>query len=108
MSESLSREMKAELVEDFNAVVAKAETFLHSVTNDGAHTTGALRGQVARKLRLAKEHLRDVEDAVAGKTRQTARAADAFVHENPWQTVGAGAGLGLAVGLLIGVLFNRH
>lgn len=108
MSESLSREFKQELAKDFNAVVEKAEQFLQSAAHEGEVRSAPLRGQVARKLRLAKDHLRDVEDAVAGKTRETARAADAFVHENPWQTLGAGAGLGLAIGILLGVLFNHR
>lgn len=108
MSESLSKQFKQELTEDFNAVVAKAEQFLQTAADEGEARTAPLRGHVARKLRLAKDHLRDVEDAVAGKTRETARAADAFVHENPWQTLGVGAGLGLAIGILLGVFFDRH
>ena len=108
MSETLSKALKEELTEDFNAVVAKAEQFLQSASREGEHQTGALRSKVARQLSLAKDHLRDVEDAVAGKARATARATDAFVHENPWQTLGAGAGLGVALGVLIGVLFSRR
>ena len=108
MSESLSKQIKQELVEDFNEVVSKAEQFLQTAAHEGEARSRPLRSHVARKLRLAKDHLRDVEDAVAGKTRETARAADAFVHENPWQTLGAGAGLGLAIGILLGALFSHR
>ena len=108
MTEALSKVLKEELAEDFNAVVAKAEQFLKSATGEGEHRTGAMRSKVQRQLRLAKDHLRDVEDAVAGKARATARATDAFVHENPWQTLGAGASVGVALGVLIGVLLSRR
>jgi ElaB/YqjD/DUF883 family membrane-anchored ribosome-binding protein len=45
---------------------------------------------------------------VIRKTRATARAADAFVHENPWQTLGASAGIGVVLGVAIGMLFYRR
>ena len=108
MTESLSKVMKEELVGDFNAVVTKAEQFLKFVADEGEDKAGTLRGQVQRNLRFAKDHLSDVEDSVTRKARATARAADVFVHENPWQTLGASAGIGVILGVAIGVLFYRR
>jgi len=107
MSESMSKAIKEELTEDFNAVITKAEQFLQSASHEGEVRGSALRGQVERNLRLAKNRLRDVEDAVTGRARATARAADAYVHENPWQTLGTGVGVGVALGVLIGMLVGH-
>lgn len=108
MSETLSRAVKEELVEDFNAVVAKAEQFLKPVSEAADAQGGALRRQVERNLRFAKDRLRDVEDVVAGKTLAGARVADAFVHEHPWRTLGAGAVVGVMAGVLIVTLLHRR
>jgi ElaB/YqjD/DUF883 family membrane-anchored ribosome-binding protein len=36
------------------------------------------------------------------KTREVARVTDTYVHDNPWKAIGAAAGAGLLIGLLIG------
>lgn len=36
------------------------------------------------------------------QSRQTARATDQYVRQNPWTAIGISAGVGLLVGLLIG------
>jgi len=40
--------------------------------------------------------------ALLGRTKDAARATDAYIHENPWQTIGVTAGVGLVVGSLTG------
>jgi ElaB/YqjD/DUF883 family membrane-anchored ribosome-binding protein len=40
--------------------------------------------------------------ALLGRTKDAARATDAYIHENPWQAIGVAAGVGLVVGLLTG------
>lgn len=108
MTEQLSKAIKEELTEDLNAVVAKAERFLESASREGEGMTHALRAQVERNLRQARTRLRSVEDVVTGKVRSTARAADTYVHDKPWQTIGAGAGLGVLLGVAIGLLLSHR
>jgi ElaB/YqjD/DUF883 family membrane-anchored ribosome-binding protein len=40
--------------------------------------------------------------ALLVKSKEAARAADAYVHDNPWKAVGVAAGFGLLIGLLGG------
>jgi ElaB/YqjD/DUF883 family membrane-anchored ribosome-binding protein len=35
------------------------------------------------------------------RAREVAQAADEYVRENPWQSVGIAAGIGLVVGMLL-------
>lgn len=42
--------------------------------------------------------------AVAERTRETVKATDTYVHEQPWKAVGFGA----AAGVLIGILLARR
>lgn len=60
-----------------------------------------LRERISDNLRDARHKLADAEDAIKEKTREVARATDDYVHEHPWSAIGAAAGLGLVVGLLI-------
>ena len=44
----------------------------------------------------------DAQAVALDKAKAAGRAADDYVHENPWRSVGIAAGAGLIIGLLIG------
>jgi ElaB/YqjD/DUF883 family membrane-anchored ribosome-binding protein len=108
MTRSSSVMMKQKLLADFNAVVAEADQLLKLVTDEGGDKADALRARVERNLNAAKDRLRNLEDAVLEKTRETARATDEYVHENPWQTIGVAAGLSVIFGVAVGLLLSRR
>jgi len=108
MTRSSSVMMKQKLLADFNAVVAEADQLLKLVTDEGGDKADALRSRVERNLNAAKDRLRNLEDAVLEKTRETARATDEYVHENPWQTIGVAAGLSVIFGVAVGLLLSRR
>lgn len=108
MSEASNRSVKEVLVEDFNAIVEKAEQFLEPVSGEIETQTRSMRRQVERNLRFAKDRLRDVEYAIADKSRAGARATDRFVHEHPWKTLGAGVTVGVMVGVLVSAMLHRR
>jgi ElaB/YqjD/DUF883 family membrane-anchored ribosome-binding protein len=108
MSYSNSEATKRKLLSDFNAVVSEADQFLKHLSDEGGDRANALRTKVERNLNAAKDRLRSLEDTVLEKTRATVRATDEYVHENPWQTVGAAAGLSALFGVAIGLLLYRR
>lgn len=108
MSHSYTEAIKQELLADFNAVVTEAEQLLKFVADEGGDKANALRAKVEKKLNAAKERLRSLEDTVVDKSRAAARATDEYVHENPWQSIGVAAGVGAALGVVIGALLSRR
>ena len=89
------------LLDDLRTVVSDAEQWLRQ----GSHLTGeellAAKDKFERTLRIAKDDIIKFEEALVAKTKEAAKATDEYVHENPWKSVGIGAGVGLLVGLLI-------
>ena len=61
-----------------------------------------MRERIRENLIAAKHKLVDIEESIAVKAKEAARATDEYVHEHPWQAIGTAAGVGLLVGLLIG------
>jgi ElaB/YqjD/DUF883 family membrane-anchored ribosome-binding protein len=108
MTRRASEVTKDELVENFNAVVAETEQLLKSVANAGGEKAGALRASVEQNLAIAKDRLRDLQQAATQKTEAAAHAADEYVHEHPWQAIGVVAGLSGVVGMVIGLLLHRR
>jgi ElaB/YqjD/DUF883 family membrane-anchored ribosome-binding protein len=51
---------------------------------------------------MATETLSNAQRAALERAKDAARVTDHYVHEHPWQVVGAAAAVGLALGVLIG------
>ena len=50
---------------------------------------------------MAKARLLDIQGAAVEKTTAAARAADEYVHDNPWPMIGAAALFGFVLGLVV-------
>ncbi len=90
------------LVQDFKIVVADAEELLKATATQAGEKVSAARERVRDSLHTAKVKLAEAEDVIVHEVKQTAHAADEYVHDNPWRAVGIAAGVGLIIGLLIG------
>lgn len=92
----------AQLINDFKLVVADAEALLKATANSGGEKLAEARAKAEESLSIAKARLMDVQDEVLARTREAAKATDEYVHENPWQSIGIAASIGVVIGLLIG------
>ncbi|HEX7970688.1 MAG TPA: DUF883 family protein [Thiobacillus sp.] len=93
---------REQLVNDFKIVIADAEALLKATAGQGGEALAAVRAKAQESLAVAKAKMADAQAALLVRTKAAARATDAYVHENPWKAIGAAAGVGLVVGLLIG------
>ena len=91
---------KEQLIADFRTVVADAEALLKATANQGGEEGAAVRAKAEESLRVVKAWIADEQVELLVKTKEAAKATDAYVHENPWKAVGVAAGVGLVVGLL--------
>jgi ElaB/YqjD/DUF883 family membrane-anchored ribosome-binding protein len=108
MTRAIQSVTKAQLIEQFDTVVADTEKLLKSVANAGGEQAGALRASAQRSLDKAKEGLLDFQQLASDGSKAAAQATDEYVHKHPWRAVGVAAGLTAVVGLAIGLLLNRR
>ncbi len=90
------------LVADLKVVVADAEELLKLTAGQAGEKIAAARDRIQRGLEQAKTKLVELEGKAVEKTKAAARATDAYVHENPWKSVGIAAGVGFLLGWLLG------
>ena len=83
------------LIGDTRVLVADIEELVKATAMQSGEKLAAARARLQGALGNAK-------DTVALRTTETTQAVDDYVHQNPWKAIGASAGLGLLVGLLIG------
>ncbi len=93
---------KEKLAQDLRTVVADAEDLLRATADQAGEKAASLRERAQANLAQAKARLVEVEHAVVERTKVAAQATDDYVHENPWQSVGIAAAVGVLVGMLIG------
>jgi len=89
------------IVEDLRRVVEDAEALLREASSLAGDRVDEARERAAGSVRAARERLGALEDEVLGKARDAAHDAERYVRDNPWQSLGIAAGVGLILGVLI-------
>lgn len=93
---------REQLIADFQVAVADAEALLKATANQGGEQLAQIRDKVEKSLGVVKVNMAEAQTAIIAKTREAAKATDEYVHENPWEAIGIGAAVGVAIGWLIG------
>ncbi|MEO8740842.1 MAG: DUF883 family protein [Casimicrobiaceae bacterium] len=89
---------------DFGDVLGDAESVLRQSAAESGERAKDLRAKLEATLAAAKSMLADLQDDAVDRAKLAARVTDEYVHDNPWQAIGAAA----AVGLIVGVLVSRR
>lgn len=89
------------LIDDLQSVVHDAEALLKATAGQTGEKVQEVRARVEESLRRAKARLSDVDGEALKRARAVAGQMDEYVRENPWQFIGAAAGIALLLGLLM-------
>ena len=89
-------------------LISDCQTLMGQLGDEGSrryrHTVRALD----RQLQQAREDLDELQYSAMRRARRTVRRADAYVHENPWQTSAGAAATGILVGAVLVFLLTRR
>ena len=89
------------LMNDLKSAIGDAEQWLTHAGSSAAASADEVKAKFQDTLRTAKTDLLKLEDSVLARGKLAARATDAYVHDNPWKSVGLVAAAGIVVGMLI-------
>jgi ElaB/YqjD/DUF883 family membrane-anchored ribosome-binding protein len=92
---------REKLARDMRAVVEDAEALLKLAVREAGTGYGEARTKLEKSLVTARSQLTELEKVAVDSAVRAGRAADAYVRENPWPVIGAGAGIGFVLGLLL-------
>lgn len=93
---------KDKLMADLRQVIGDAEELLRLGADQTGERATEWRSRVQERITDARHKLADLQDNAIQRAKAAGHAADDYVHDNPWKAVGAAAGIGLIIGLLIG------
>jgi len=89
------------LVADLKAVMHDAEALLRATSAQTGEKIQEVRARAEESLRHAKVRVSQIEEEAMKRARELADATEVYVKDNPWQSVGIAAGIGLVLGILI-------
>lgn len=89
---------------DVKDALRETEDLLEQAASATAEQASSLYARVARNLGQTKTRLVEMESQAVDKARYAAKATDTYVHDHPWQAIG----VGVAVGVLLGMLISRR
>ena len=98
----MDAELTQRLISDSKVLMSDAEELIKATASQSTEKIAEARTRMQQALLDLKPRLANAEAVLKDKARAAANAADGYVHDNPWVAMGAAAGLGMVIGLLIG------
>lgn len=96
------------LSQEFQNFVADIEDLVKSSTSLSGDELAAAKDRIKERIGQAKALLGQTGESVAERARRSLAATNDYVNEEPWKAVGMSAGVGAAVGFLLGLLVARR
>jgi ElaB/YqjD/DUF883 family membrane-anchored ribosome-binding protein len=94
----------SKIAREFNNFVADIEDLIKATTNLTGEDLQKAKDKLNERISAAKKSVTEVSETVVERARKTAETTNTYVHEQPWNAVGASA----AIGLLLGYLLARR
>jgi ElaB/YqjD/DUF883 family membrane-anchored ribosome-binding protein len=85
---------------DLGIVIEDVERLFRRFVSDGGECAGESVDQLRASLEEIRERFMKLEHRVQHQVRRRMREANRYVHENPWQTIGAAAAVAFVLGAL--------
>ena len=89
------------LLADLRMLAADTEQLLKATAGQTGQQIAQIRARAEESLQAAKARIADLQDVALAKTRAAGRAADTYVHANPWQVMAICAIAGLVLGIAL-------
>ncbi len=86
---------------EFRNFITDIEDMIKATTSLTGDDLARAKAKLSARISAAKESVESMSVAFADRAKQTAKATDGYVQENPWKAVGIGAALGVVIGYLV-------
>jgi ElaB/YqjD/DUF883 family membrane-anchored ribosome-binding protein len=87
---------------EFQNFVADMEDLIQSTTSLNGEDLARAKAKLQARIAAAKESVQRIGAPFIDRARNTVRATDGYVHEQPWQAIAIAAGASALVGYLLG------
>ena len=86
---------------EFHNFIADIEDLVKQTTSLTGKDLEHAKDQLADRIASAKASVEDVGNDILDQARKSVTATNEYVHEQPWNAIGAGAFVGVLFGFLL-------
>ena len=86
---------------EFHDVLSDIEDLIKSTTSLTGEDLNRAKAKLNARVTDAKNSLQDMGGGMVDQARETADRTNVYVHDQPWQAIGIGAGVGLLAGIML-------
>jgi ElaB/YqjD/DUF883 family membrane-anchored ribosome-binding protein len=105
MADSVTSE---DLYDQLQTVIRETESLLQATASYAGGKVENTREKAGETLRAAKDRLSDMQDGLTDRAGDYVKYGRKYVRNNPWQSIGIAAGIGVLLGaLLVGSTIDR-
>jgi ElaB/YqjD/DUF883 family membrane-anchored ribosome-binding protein len=90
------------IAQEFQNFVADMEDLIKAGTSLTGDDLARVKANLSARVAGARAFVEEMPGAVSDRARNTVKVADDYVREQPWQTIGISAAVGLLIGFLLG------
>jgi ElaB/YqjD/DUF883 family membrane-anchored ribosome-binding protein len=89
------------IAREFNHFVEDIEELLQASTLMSGDDLARAKEKISQRIAAARKSAEATGGAIVDQARKSVADTDTYVHQQPWQAIGVGAGVGLVVGFLL-------
>ncbi len=90
------------ITQEFQNFVADMEDLIKASTSLTGEDLARAKASLNARVAAARAFVEEMPEAISVRARNTLKLADGYVREQPWQTIGITAAVGVLVGFLLG------
>jgi len=90
-----------QLIADLKTVMQDAEALLRATSSQTGDKIQEIRAHAEQSLTRARARVSELEQEARRRAQEMSDATEVYMRDNPWQSVGIAAGVGLLIGLLL-------
>lgn len=91
----------ASVSNDFHTFVDDVDHLIKEASSLGGEELDRAREKLSERIATARDLVERKGNSLTKQARKSVAAGNKYVHQQPWQIVGAGAALGLLIGLAL-------
>lgn len=103
-----ARNVKDTATVEFKNFVSDVEDVVKRVASVSDSDVARMRSKIQAALASTKDGIEITTANLTKQARETAKQADAYVHESPWKAVGIGAAVAAVIGFSVGFFTSRR
>ena len=96
-----SKQKSEALSNEFDKFLSEMEEMLKQTASLGGDELAEAKRKIQERMAEAKETVSGIRSNLTRSARRAAHSANVEAHEEPWKIIGAGAAIGLLLGLLL-------